>query len=92
MEAELKIILILLEAGADANARRGVCEDRSPLALAVRRENRAIIKAILNAWAKIDISCVAMLEHEMNRKWGSREALPTFLDSVSYAISPSQSN
>lgn len=39
MEAEVKVILILLEAGADANTRSGAYEDKSPLALAVKSEN-----------------------------------------------------
>lgn len=43
---------------------------------------------MVNAGAKIDMSCVAMLEQEMNRKRGSREALPAFLDSVPYADVP----
>ena len=63
-------------------------EDKSPLALAVNIANPDIIKAMLDAGAKIDMSCVAMLEQEMNRKRGSREALPTFLNSVPYADVP----
>ena len=88
MQAELKVITILLGAGANANTRSGVYEDKSPLALAVRTENPDVIKAMLDAGAKIDMSCVAMLEQEMNRRRGSREALPTFLDSVPYADVP----
>lgn len=86
--AVLMVVSILLQSGADANMMSGEYDDKTPLALAIQSEEPSLIKAMLDAGATVDMSCVEMLQNRMYRKRTSGKALPAFLESVSYTDLP----
>lgn len=88
-EAILGVVNTLVQSNADVNMVSERHEGHSPLALAVRSENPDLIKAILNAGAVVDMSCVEMLDYRMSRKRSSGQALPIFLQCISFADLPS---
>ena len=83
-EAVLHIVSILLKSGADIHLMSEAHDGESLLALAVKTENPILIKAIVDAGAEIDMSCMLMIDDRMSRKRSSGNALPAFLESISY--------
>ena len=82
------IVSILLKSGADIHLTSEASEGESLLALAVKTENPNLIKAIVDAGATIDMSCIEVAYNRMSRKRSSGEALPALLESISYEDVP----
>ena len=87
-KAVLHIISILLKANADIHLTSAANDGETLLALAVKTENPHLIRAILDAGAKIDMNCMEMINDRMSRKRSSGKALPAFLECISYEDVP----
>ena len=87
-KAILHIVSILLKANADIHLTSEAHDGETLLALAVKTENPGLIRAILDAGAKIDMSCMEMINDRMSRKRSSGKALPAFLECISYEEVP----
>lgn len=79
---------ILLNSNADVHLKSEVNDGNSLMALAVKTENPDLIKAIRDAGAIIDMSCMEIIYDRMSRKRSSGKALPAFLESISYEDVP----
>ncbi len=86
--AILHIVSILLKANADIHLTSEAHDGETLLALAVKTENPSLIRAILDAGAKIDMNCIKMINDRMSRKRSSGKALPAFLECISYEDVP----
>ena len=84
----LYTVLILLKYNADIHLMSEAHGGKTLLALAVETENPDLIRAILDAGATVDMSCMEMIHDRMSRKRSSGKALSTFLECVSYEDIP----
>lgn len=82
-KAILHIVLILLKSKADIHLMSEASDGETLLALAVKTENPNLIRAILDAGATVDMSCIEMINDRMSRKRSSGKALPAFLECIS---------